>query len=105
MRRNSFLVATLSALSILLLSGRCASDDKADDKAAGETAAPMSQSSHDPASPSSESGKLDSGIESDPLGDAMGSGDLPPLDESGELPRQGGDNAPEDLTPPMDGGQ
>ena len=94
MRRHSFPAVALGAFAtVLLLAGRCSDDD--DKKPTPSPAA--AEVPVEGAVSGGDFGKMDGGIDKDPLDGAMGDGEAPLTDPS-DLPPQSGDSLQDDQT-------
>ena len=94
MRRHSFLAVALGALTaVVLLASRCSDDDE---KRAGPSAAAVEEPVPG-AVGGSGLGKVDGGVEKDPMDGAMGAEERP-LEDPDNLPPQSGDSLQDDQT-------
>lgn len=66
MRKNSILMASICAMTVVLMAGRCSDDEKKD--ASSSSAMGGKSETADP-------GKVDAGVEKDPLGETIGGDD------------------------------
>ena len=91
MRRHSFLVVAFAALTCVLLGSRCSDDDK--------PAAPAAAMPAKAGTPEADVGRVDGGVDKDPMDGAMGGVDAePPLEDPNDLPPQSGDSMQDDQT-------